>query len=76
MVYDITNAQSFDALSRWRDGFNENAGPTDPQSFPFVCIGNKPDQEANRAVPTAKGQAWAKENNDMMFYETSAVEGL
>lgn len=30
LVYDITNQQSFDALSRWRDGFNENAGPQDP----------------------------------------------
>ena len=26
-------------------------------------------------MPTTKGQAWAKENNDMMFYETSALEG-
>ena len=23
----------------------------------------------------AQGQQWAKENNDMMFYETSALEG-
>ena len=76
LVYDITNPQSFDSLSRWKDGFNENAGPSDPQSFPFVCLGNKLDQEADRAVATTKGQAWAKENNDMMFYETSAVEGL
>ena len=43
LVYDITNQASFDALSRWRDGFNENAGPQDPQSFPFVCLGNKLD---------------------------------
>ena len=27
LVYDITNQQSFEALGRWRDGFNENAGP-------------------------------------------------
>ena len=27
LVYDITNQQSFEALSRWRDGFIENAGP-------------------------------------------------
>ena len=26
-------------------------------------------------MPTTKGQQWAKENNDMMFYETSAMEG-
>ena len=41
-----------------------------------MCLGNKLDQEATkREVSTAKGQAWAKENNDMMFYETSALEG-
>ena len=27
LVYDITSQQSFDSLSRWRDGFHENAGP-------------------------------------------------
>ena len=62
-------------MSRWRDGFNENAGPQDPQSFPFVCLGNKLDQEADRQVATAKGQQWARENNNMLFYETSAVDG-
>ena len=73
----MTNAQSFENLNRWKAGFVENAGPTDPQTFPFVCLGNKLDQEAQqRQVPTAKGQAWAKENNNMMFYETSAVEGV
>ena len=75
LVYDITNQQSFEALSRWRDGFNENAGPQDPASFPFVCLGNKLDQEAERQVATSRGQQWARENNDMLFYETSAVDG-
>ena len=75
LVYDITNQQSFEALARWRDGFNENAGPQDPQSFPFVCIGNKLDQESERQVATARGQQWARENNNMLFYETSAIDG-
>ena len=76
LVYDITKSNSFDNLGRWKAGFIENAGPSDPASFPFVCLGNKLDQEANRQVPTSRGQAWAKENNDMMFYETSAVAGI
>lgn len=76
LCYDLTNAASFDNLNRWKQGFIENAGPTDPASFPFVLLGNKLDQEATkREVATAKGQEWAKENNDMMFYETSALEG-
>ena len=75
LVYDITSQQSFDSLSRWRDGFHENAGPSDPQSFPFVCIGNKLDQEQERQVARARGEQWARDNNNMLFYETSAVEG-
>ena len=43
LCYDITNAQSFENLNRWKAGFIENAGPTDPNSFPFVCLGNKLD---------------------------------
>ena len=66
---------SFHSLDKWKQGFIENAGPSDPQNFPFVCLGNKLDKQEHRQVPTAKGQAWAKENNDMMFYETSALEG-
>ena len=64
-------------MTRWKNGFIENAGPSEPNTFPFVLLGNKLDQEADkREVPTAKGQQWAKENNDMMFYETSALEGV
>lgn len=76
LVYDLTNTTSFENLTRWKNGFIENAGPTDPDTFPFVLLGNKLDQEAHkREVPTARGTQWAKENNDMMFYETSALEG-
>jgi hypothetical protein len=38
-------------------------------------LGNKLDKSDLRQVPTTKGQQWAKDNNDMMFYETSALEG-
>ena len=55
LVYDITKSQSFDNLGRWKAGFIENAGPSDPHTFPFVCLGNKLDQEGSRQVPTTKG---------------------
>ena len=75
LVYDITNPQSFEALGKWQQGFIENAGPSDPESFPFVCIGNKLDLEVERSVKSEHGQQWAKEHNDMMFFETSALDG-
>ena len=72
----MTNPASFDALDKWKDGFIENAGPDDPKSFPFVLIGNKVDRESDRKVASAKATAWCKENNDMLYFETSAKEGV
>jgi Ras-related protein Rab-7A len=43
LVYDLTSAQSFESLDRWKKGFIDNAGPSDPSTFPFVCLGNKLD---------------------------------
>ena len=50
LVYDITNAKSFEALGRWKDGFIEHAGPDDAKAFPFVLLGNKLDKENERKV--------------------------
>ena len=72
----MTNAASFDALDKWKDGFIENAGPDDPKSFPFVLIGNKVDRESERKIHGDKAKAWCKENNDMPYFETSAKEGV
>lgn len=72
----MTNPASFDALDKWKEGFIENAGPDDPKTFPFVLIGNKVDRESERKVAAAKAQAWCKENNDMLYFETSAKEGV
>lgn len=43
LVYDMTDAHSFDALDSWRDEFLISAAPRDPDSFPFVVMGNKVD---------------------------------
>ena len=49
LVYDVTNQKSFANLDTWRDEFLIQASPRDPDSFPFVVIGNKIDME-NRVV--------------------------
>lgn len=43
LVYDMTDARSFDSLDSWRDEFLVSAAPRDPDSFPFVVLGNKVD---------------------------------
>ena len=76
MVYDITNSKSFENLGKWRDGFIENAGPDEPKTFPFVLLGNKVDREHERKVDTRLSKEWCAVQNDMLFYETSAKEGV
>jgi len=48
LVYDVNNAKSFDALDSWRDEFLIQAGPHDPDNFPFILLGNKIDVEEGR----------------------------
>ncbi|KAI0557310.1 GTP-binding protein yptV5 [Gracilaria domingensis] len=43
LVYDMTDARSFEALDSWKDEFLVSAAPRDPDSFPFVVMGNKVD---------------------------------
>ena len=46
---DVTSPTSFKSLESWKDEFLIQAGPRDPENFPFVVIGNKIDLE-NRMV--------------------------
>ena len=76
LVFDITNSKSFDSLSRWRQGFLDNASPNEPSSYPFVLIGNKLDKEANRQVSTEDARRWCVENGNIPYFETSALENI
>lgn len=58
LVFDITSQKSFENLSRWKQGFLEHAGPQDPDTFPFVLIGNKVDKESDRKVKAQDAKAW------------------
>ena len=50
LVYDITNAKSFESLESWRDEFLLQGQPKDPDNFPFVVIGNKSDRAEDKKV--------------------------
>lgn len=63
-------------MTKWRDGFIEHAAPSDPNTFPFILIGNKLDREAERKVATTKAQQWCKANADIPYYECSAKENV
>ena len=75
-MYDVNTPRSFDSLTSWRDEFLIQASPRDPESFPFVVIGNKTDLgEGKREVSAKRGQAWAREKGGLPYFECSAKEG-
>ena len=51
IVYDITNQNSFENLVQWKSSFIQKGMIVDPDSFPFMIVGNKLDiAEENRSV--------------------------
>ena len=73
LVYDITDYKSFDSIISWKEEFLSQCSPPDPDSFPFIVVGNKCDLEVDRSVSLAKSNQWALSNN-LPHIETSAKE--
>jgi small GTP-binding protein len=72
LVYDITNAKSFESLSeRWMTQLNDHASPDD---LAKLLVGNKSDLEASREVSKEKALAFCQEFG-MDMLETSAKSG-
>ncbi|KAK7202536.1 small GTPase superfamily [Myxozyma melibiosi] len=77
LVYDVNNAKSFEALDSWRDEFLIQASPRDPESFPFVVLGNKIDvEESKRAVSQKRALAFCQAKGNIPYFETSAKEAI
>mmetsp|Transcript_22259 Transcript_22259/g.27292 ORF Transcript_22259/g.27292 Transcript_22259/m.27292 type:complete len:224 (-) Transcript_22259:297-968(-) len=72
LVYDITNAKSFDSLSeRWMTQLNDHASSDD---LAKLLVGNKSDLEASREVLQEKAREFC-EIHGMDMLETSAKSG-
>lgn len=51
------------------------AAPDDPATFPFVLLGNKCDEPADkRMVSERDAKAWCESHHDMPYLETSAKQ--
>ncbi|RPA93565.1 hypothetical protein L873DRAFT_55796 [Choiromyces venosus 120613-1] len=76
LVYDVNNAKSFDNLNSWRDEFLIQASPRDPDTFPFVVLGNKIDvDETKRMVSNKRAQAYCLSKGQLPHFECSAKDG-
>lgn len=77
LVYDVNNSKSFDTLDSWRDEFLIQASPMDPESFPFVVLGNKVDvEDSKRMISSKRAQAFCQAKGGIPYFETSAKEAV
>lgn len=75
LVFDVTAPTTFKNLDSWRDEFLIQASPREPESFPFVLLGNKVDLEP-RAISLKRAQQWCQNKAGIPYFETSAKEAL
>lgn len=69
LVYDITDSDSFNSLSKYIEEIQKYTDPTTK----FMLIGNKSDtSEENRQVSMEEGEKFAHSHN-FLFFETSAL---
>jgi len=71
LVYDITNAKSFDNIAKWLRNIDEHAN----EDVERMILGNKCDMEDKRVVSKERGEAIAREHN-IRFLETSAKTNI
>ncbi|KAJ2162697.1 Ras- protein Rab-7A [Coemansia sp. RSA 552] len=76
LCFDVTNARSFENLESWRDEFLIQVGPREPESFPFVVVGNKIDMEGKRAVSQKRAMEWCASKGNIPYFETSAKKDI
>lgn len=64
-------------MDSWRDEFLIQASPHDPETFPFIVIGNKIDVEnGKRQVSQKRALAWCQSKGNIPYIETSAKESI
>ncbi|KAI8585964.1 P-loop containing nucleoside triphosphate hydrolase protein, partial [Geranomyces variabilis] len=80
LVYDVTQPDSTKNLVRWLSEFIRQADIQDPETFPFVLVGNKIDV-VGRAVTKQHGQDLAQSSTgpsrdaSLPLFEVSAKAG-
>ena len=49
--------------------------PKDPSAVPFFVLGNKVDRDNDREVSQDRVSEWLKQNPEVIYFETSALDG-
>lgn len=67
VVYDITNADSFERAKKWVQQLQRHGN----SNMIVALVANKADLNSDRAVQNEEGEHYARENG-LLFFETSA----
>lgn len=70
MVYDCTDADTFDKMHTWVQELKNYM----PHDIPIVIAGNKADMHKNKVIDEEKAQKYAQANG-MLHFATSAMTG-
>ena len=76
LVYAIDDAQSFHNIAMWKKEFLYYADVKDPETFPFVVLGNKNDLLSERKVGVDEVKDWCRQNSKLPYFETSAKDAV
>ena len=75
LVFDITGSKSFESIENWRKEFLNQLNPKNPETYPFILLGNKCDKIDERKSEISKIKQYC-ENKNMPYYETSAKNAI
>ncbi len=76
LVFDITKRASFEALKGKLTEIRKILGGFFDEEIPITLVGTKCDLEVKREVTTEEAKQFAKENDLVGFFETSAKENI
>ncbi|KAL3613459.1 hypothetical protein CASFOL_042722 [Castilleja foliolosa] len=76
LVYDVNVRKSFETLQSWHEEFLKQVDLSNPETFPFVLIGNKVDVDGgnSRVVSEKTATDWCIAKGNIPYFETSAKE--
>ena len=74
LVFDLTDPKSFESIESWRTEFLNQLNPEDPDTFPFVLLGNKCDKVAERKVQALEIKQYCETKSNIPYFETSAKD--
>ncbi|XP_054710867.1 ras-related protein Rab-7a-like [Uloborus diversus] len=74
LVYDVTSPASYHSIQSWKEEFLAISDPKDPETFPFVVVGNKIDLRKDTSCPN-KIQDLMACDYEVPCFEVSALDG-